>query len=787
MPFPILPSNSASGYFLTKSLRFRRSASAYLSRTPSTAGNRKTWTYSVWFKRGLFGGDVTLLDAGRPNNPWTAIYFSADANNPLNSIAVATTAGASDGTSTAAVFRDPSAWYHLVVAMDTTQATASDRVKIYINGVLQTLSYTNYPAQNYDTYVNSTASHSIGALSNGGAGNWFDGYMEEINLIDGQALTPSSFGSYNSLTGVWQPAKYSGTYGTNGFYLPFTTTTSTSTLGNDFSGNGNNWTTNNFSLTAGSNYDSMNDVPTLTSATTANYCVLNPLRSYSANTVSNGNLNILFTDPSSSRTTYSTFGLTSGKWYWEATITNGAGGYYPGVGVNTDLSYSPSNQSGDTASGFMYLSTGQKFNNGSLASYGSSYTTNDVIGVSLDMDAGTITFYKNNTSQGQAYSGITGTAVPCFIGDANASCAVNFGQQPFTYTPPTGFVALNTYNLPTSTIVKGNTVMDATIWTGTGVAQNIVNSGSMQPDFVWIKARNQTYDNQVWDSVRGPLLKLATNNTSAESSLTNSVTGFNSNGIALGDTATVNLNGGTFVGWQWQAGQGSTSTNTSGSLTSTVSVNATAGFSVVTYSITNASATISTFGHGLGIAPSMVILKVRNAVDEWTVYHSGISNPNNNWLTLNTGNAAGNGTSTFSSSSSTFGVRETRLVGAGGSGNIVAYCFAEIPGFSKFGSYTGTFTNDGPFVYTGFRPKFVMIKASGDTGSWNIIDSTRNTSNVENARLFPNLSNAENTATVADFLANGFKIRSSDSDFNYTVQNIYVAFAENPFKNALAR
>jgi len=785
MPFPILPSNSASGYFLTKSLRFRRSASAYLNRTPSTAGNRKTWTYSVWFKRGLFGGSVTLLDAGRPNNPWTAIYFSEDSNNPLNSIAVATTAGASDGSSTAAVFRDPSAWYHLVVAMDTTQATASDRVKIYINGVLQTLSYTNYPAQNYDTYVNSTASHSIGALSNGGAGNWFDGYMGEINLIDGQALTPSSFGSYNSLTGVWQPAKYSGTYGTNGFYLPFTNTTSTSTLGNDFSGNGNNWTTNNFSLTAGSNYDSMTDVPTLTSATTANYCVLNPLRSYSANTVSNGNLNILFTDPSSSRTTYSTFGLTSGKWYWEATITNGAGGYYPGVGVNTDLSYSPSNQSGDTASGFMYLSTGQKFNNGSLASYGSSYTTNDVIGVSLDMDAGTITFYKNNTSQGQAYSGITGTAVPCFIGDANASCAVNFGQQPFTYTPPTGYVALNTYNLPDSTIVKGNTVMDATTWTGTGVAQNIVNSGSMKPDFVWIKARNQTYDNQVWDSVRGPLLKLATNNTSAESSLTNSVTGFNSNGIALGDTATVNLNGGTFVGWQWQAGQGTTSSNTSGSITSTVSVNATAGFSIVTF--TAQAVGSATIGHGLGVAPAFVIVKTRATPGiGWATWNKTWNG--NQFIQLNTTDAVGSLSIIWNGTTPTSTVFSLGSAYAG-LGTMVAYCWSEIAGFSNFGSYTGNGSSDGPFVYTGFRPKFILRKWTDGSNQWVLFDTSRDTYNVSSKGLYPNASNAEETLyNLTDILSNGFKMRTTDNSVNGSGGTyIYMAFAENPFKNALAR
>ncbi|NDB59170.1 hypothetical protein EB001_12060 [bacterium] len=277
----------------------------------------------------------------------------------------------------------------------------------------------------------------------------------------------------------------------------------------------------------------------------------------------------------------------------------------------------------------MYLSNGQKFNNGSLTAYGSSFTTNDVIGVALDMDAGTITFYKNNTSQGQAFSGITGTAVPCVVGQNNAALAINFGQRPFSYTPPTGYVPLNTYNLPTSTIVQGNKYMDATLYTGTGTTQNIVNAARFKPDLVWTKVRNQAYGHALFDSVRGVGNALQSNNTNAEDAWGSStLASFNSNGFTAGaDTSylVVNSSGNTFVGWQWQAGQGTTSSNTSGSITSTVSVNTTAGFSIVTYTGTGANATV---GHGLGVAPKMVIVKRRDSIGDWLVWNSVIAASN---------------------------------------------------------------------------------------------------------------------------------------------------------------
>jgi hypothetical protein len=780
------------GYNLTKSLRFRSSASAYLSRTLTAPTNNKIWTWSAWVKRGTLSTDQMLL--GTTDDNTADGNFAGFRFTSANVFQFFNYAGGYQMLlNTTQVFRDPSAWYHIVLAVDTSQATASNRIKLYVNGVQVTAFTTaTYPGQNYDGFINSAITHYQGCYNNASSGplSFFNGYLTAIYFVDGQQLTPSSFGSTNSSTGVWQPKAYIGTYGNNGYFLPFTNTTSTTTLGNDFSGNNDNWTVNNISLTAGVTYDSMTDVPTLTNATVANYCVLNPTSPLASGTISNANLT--FTSGAADAICVGTFGVSSGKWYWEITATtvNASLSYIgiigqPPASLTVDLS-TPSN-------GYCYLSNGNKGNNNSRVAYGATFTSGDVIGVALDMDAGTLVFYKNNATQGTAYSSLTGTFSPAISDGSGASSGAvfncNWGQRPFTYTPPTGFVALNTFNLPSSTIVAGNKQMDVTLWTGTGVARNIVNSGSMQPDFVWIKARNQTYDNQVWDSVRGALLKLATNQTAAESSLANSVTGFNSNGIALGDTATVNLNTGTFVGWQWKA-NGTAVTNTAGSISSQVSANTTSGFSIITWTGTSASA--ATVGHGLGVAPRFFLVKQRNgSTYNWLAYHA--STGAGNYLTFSGAGAATSDAAMWnntapSSSVITLSSGANIAITNPSSGTMLIYAWAQIAGYSAFGSYTGNGSTDGPFVFTGFRPKFVMFKVSSTSASWVINDSARNTYNVEDLYLIPNNSNAEGTLATVDFLSNGFKLRTTDTSWNQSSATyIYMAFAENPFKNSLAR
>jgi hypothetical protein len=802
----------SGGYNINNSLSFRASASATLTRTfGSTYTDKTKSTFSVWVKRGKLndGNGQAFLYYNSSGSSGSFGFAGANSGGTLVNDCIsignrnATTGSGDYGFQTTALYRDPSAWYHIVIVFDTGQATASNRFKLYVNGVQVTdFVSASYPSQNYQTTAllgGNAVAHQIGFNANTGASNYSDLYLAETYFIDGQALTPSSFGSTNATTGVWQPARYTGTYGTNGFYLNFTdiglTSGSNTGLGKDFSGNGNYWNTNNISVTAGTTYDAMSDVPTLTSATVANYAVLNPLQSAVAPTA--GNLD--FNSGAGEVCPKATIQLPlTGKWYWESFCS--ATGTDNWIGVTIDQT-GTSFTSGTSYRA--YRKTGVKESNGTTLSYGASWAAGDTLGVAVDMDAGTIVFYKNGTSQGTAYSDLAGIQWTVFVyGYINAGHQVNFGQRPFLYTPPTGFVRLNTYNLPDSTIVKGNTVMDATLYTGDGATtRSITNASSFKPDLIWIKGRSNTGSHTLQDSNRGfgTATKLSSNSTNAENNASADatdpiygyVTAANSNGFTVNNGTTptqTNVNGVTYVGWQWQAGQGSTSSNTSGSITSTVSINASAGFSVVTF---NAAASGAfTVGHGLGVAPRMIITRYRNIASEWYTYHASVGNTQ--FLKLNDTSAATTSTGIWNNTTPTSTVF---TLGSGIAGStswtMVAYCWAEIAGFSKFGSYTGNGSTDGPFVYTGFRPKYILIKNSTTAGPyWSINDTSRNTYNVTDKLLFTNVSDAEATNVLynVDILSNGFKVRTTNNSHNTNGNTyIYAAFAENPFKNSLAR
>lgn len=780
-----------SGYNISRSVRLRSSASAYFSRTPGSVGNQKTFTFSAWVKRGALGS-MTLLGAGA-GTTYTQFTFT---DSLLLTNTVASTVNIN--VTTSAVFRDPSAWYHIVLYVDTTQATNTNGVRIYVNGVLQTLTYTTY-TQNALFSINNTSEQDIGRVV---GVQYFDGYVTEINHIDGQALTPSSFGSTNATTGVWQPAKYTGTYGTNGFYLNFSdnSAATAAAIGKDYSGNGNNWTPNNISTTAGATYDSMTDVPTLTSATAANFAVLNPLATLSGGsgsaTWTNGNLTFgpVQAEGSAVKTAIATIICpSSGKWYWEMTPTTlPSTASRGGVGIMNVASLNDAFQAAAGSAGaYSYHANGfisASPSDTGYGAYGASYTTGDVIGVALNMDAGTLTFYKNGTSQGTAYSGLSGEYYPAvgFWITVNA----NFGQRPFSYTPPSGFKALNTYNLPASTITNGGKYMAATLYTGTGASQSVTNAGSFKPDLVWVKSRSAATDHKLTDSVRGTTKALISDTTGAETTDTNGLTAFGSAGFTVGSDTTYNNNTATYVGWQWQAGQGSTSSNTNGSITSTVSVNATAGFSIVTYTGTGANATV---GHGLGVAPAMMICKIRNSVstENWYVWHQSISG-STPYIYLNLTNAAVTGDSTrwTAAPTSTLINLGSNSACNGNTGTYVTYCWSQIAGFSKFGSYTGNGSADGPFVYCGFRPRYILVKNVSAATDWQVRDTSRDPYNIADHVLYPNGSYAETSADGRniDILSNGFKVRwtgSTDNGSGNTI--IYAAFAENPFANALAR
>ena len=761
------------GYNISRSVRLRSSASAYLNRTFTTPTDSTKFTFSAWIKRGSLGSSQGIFQAGNTN------YIQFGSADTIQLVLSNTTQ-----LTTASVYRDPAAWGHLVISYNNA---VSPKWNFYYNSVnIGTSTASN-------TTLNTATAHGIANPPSGGG--YFDGYLTEINFIDGQALTPSSFGSTNALTGVWQPAKYTGTYGTNGFYLNFSDNSSNTatTIGKDYSGNGNNWTPNNISVTAGVTYDSMTDVPTLTSATAANYCVLNPLYrgygGYTATPLTISNANLTITGNASANNIAATMALpTTGQFYYEYVWTATAGGEMDGGII------------GESGIPYYYRYDGTYYNGSTYVSYGAAYTTNDVIGVAVDMTNLTFTFYKNNVSQGTKTSAFPSgiTYFPWFYTSNTVAASVNFGQRPFTYTPPTGFVALNTYNLPASTIKNGAAYMAATTYTGNGSTtgntqsiSNAVNGVSFQPDLVWVKSRSAATFNILVDSVRGTNTTLYSNGTNAEESLSNVMNSFNSGGFtaaynsAYGNVVT-NANAVTYVGWQWKAGTTSAS-NTNGSITSTVSAGATQGFSVVTY--TGNSTNNATVGHGLGVVPSMIILKNRSGAYDWPCYHISIGS--GKYIYLNqTATAATDANMWKTTPTSTVFTLGTYTENNGSSNNYVAYCFSAVAGYSAFGSYTGNGSTDGPFVYTGFRPRFILVKSSSGAFDWHITDTSRSTYNQADTVLFPNSSAAESNGGgyYYDLLSNGFKCRNLGSATNGSgATYIFAAFAESPFKTSLAR
>jgi hypothetical protein len=783
--------NSGGDYTISRSVRLRSSASAYLNRTPASAGSQTTWTWSSWVKRGSLGSFQDLFHAYPGSGQRSQIMF-----RDTDTLYIELESGNTNNLTTSQVFRDVAAWFHMVVVYDSTNATSTDRVRLYINGTRVTAFGTAiYPSLNSQSVINSTTQHEISSYD--ASGYFYDGYLTEINFIDGQALTPSSFGETDTITGVWKPKRYTGTYGNNGFYLNFAdnSNNTAATIGKDSSGNGNNWTPNNISVTTGSTYDSMLDTPTPYADGgngRGNYAVLNPVnKTLYQPTIAGGNLNVAPTT-TQYQNAFATIAPTSGKWYCEITV-NGTpnSANFIGVSSSTEQNYLTTNAGlvGSTSSGYSYyIYNGNKYSNGSSSSYGDSIASGNVVGIALDLDNGKVWFSKNGTWQASgdpaagtnaAFSSLT-SSLGFFIASTSYSGGStsfdhNFGQRPFSYTPPTGFKALNTFNLPDSTITKGSAYFDVKARTGANGATPVSGLG-FQPDFVWVKGRNVTVDHALFDSVRGASKTLYSSNTDAEA--TNDIYGylsaFNSSGYSFtaGSTniARVDSSSYNYVDWVWKE-------------------SVSAGFDIVTYT---GAAGAQTIAHSLGVAPSMYIVKSRSGVADWGVYHKSIGAGNALFLDLTNASTAGSVWNNTAPTSSVFSVGSGSFVNTTGV-NYVAYLFAEVAGYSKFGSYVGNSSTDGTFVYTGFKPRFILHKPSSTTGQWMMWDTARNTYNVlTNSELLANSTSVEGNGgwgTQIDILSNGFKFRGSDNaNFNQSgVTYVYACFAENPFKNSLAR
>ena len=806
-----------SGFYpheIDQSARFDKASSAYLTKTPSSATNQRTWTWSGWLKNtGDMTSDFDFFTANGASAELTAFMVSGDEQHLqfYSNNAVILKASAD--------LRDTASWYHIMCRCDTTQSTASNRLKFYINGTeadYATDARSSSFAEDFETGINDTVAHYVGC--NQVNGNLLNGYLAEVHFTDGVSNAPSAFGETKE--GVWIPKAYTGSYGTNGFYLKFdqtgTGTASASTIGADSSGNNNHFTTSAFASTDSNIPDSP----------TNNFCTWNELAN-SAMDLTEGSL-AHSNSASSWKSITATFGVKTGKWYWEILSKRGGGANYEQVGIALDTFTEYTNFLGTDTKSYGYNAfNGNKYYNTSYVSYGASYADGDIVGVALDMDNGTLTFYKNNSSQGEAYSSISGCYSPAAVLYDSASVA-NFGQDSsfagaktaqnnadqngrgdFYYSPPAGYLALCTANLPEPTIspLNGKQPSDyfnTVLYTGDD-STNAITGVGFQPDLVWLKNRDYAVNHRLYNALTygGPYSAgasgskyLKPNATTGDTAGTaNSLISLDSDGFTVhgsgGETNDLNEK---YVAWNWLAGNGTTTNDASstgvGSTDSVYSVNTTAGFSIVTYTGTGSATTIA---HGLGVKPNTIWIKRRTvaAYGNWSIY---VDSPNmgaGKSIYFDLNNAAGTSSSMMNDTEPTSSVF-TVNTSSGTNTNTheyIAFCFSNVEGYSKFGEYTGNGNANGSFVYTGFRPAWVMFKRTDSTASWFIADNKRDVNNVLSRYLFADLTDAENTAgDRADFLSNGFKARVSNTNQNASGGNyIYMAFAEMPFKYANAR
>ena len=854
----ITDDKALGGALLEKSVRLDRHNTKFFYRTPSSAGNRKTYTFSAWIKRTLEGSTNPIFNRYTANNEagFLGLYFNTD--NLIYFTGWSTVYF--KGTK---VLRDGNGWYHVVLAVDTTQAAANDRIKIYINGEQETAVTYNAPTQNADLAINANgATHQIGNYST----NKFDGYLAEVHFVDGQQLAPTDFGYTEFQTNVWRPKRYQGTWGTNGFYLDFRDSSSAAALGHDRSGNGNNLTSNNFSVTADHDGDSFNITPTQ----------LTPSATFNSDGQSNDAIRMAnlraSADNSAHRPYRCNFHFNTGKWYAEFKLTSysAKSGSTPYVGV-VPSQYQKVTWIGSGSGGHRGTAmnaAGSTYRDGNTFSGGgSSYGSNDVIGVAIDLDGTTpyIWWSKNGSwLKGDPALGTEGAYMieddkannfytfACSVWATTGYFDVNFGHRPFAYSVPTGFKGPSEEN---SGIVSGITTgitsprrrfipfnkpfeecnnkiirpqkhFDILTWTGNGSTGQNIEGLEFTPDLLWIKKYNAGESWGVYDSLRGPNKRLYLNDAHAEQTAT-TLSAFNEGGFRVEGSGggVTNDNGDSYIGYCWKAGGHSgnfnidgiayasladasaatglnfTNSDTGIVTVNKISANRKAGFSIVNYTGSGASGKFPT---GLDQDPDWIIVKSHtNASGYWQTWHSsfgtGYGGANMNRVHMNTDTSEDYSTNNTYYPDQNYDSMVNMRTGDhyfnSSSHNYTAYVWHKVPGYSHFGVYDGNELGDtrGPVINCGFRPAFVLIKRTdnsgpGSTNSWEIRDNKRNPQNPRRNRLFPNTSGAQNTESAVgdvDFYSYGFKIYntgygSNTTSGSATVSYLYCAFAEQP-------
>ena len=850
---------------ISQSCRF--GANNVLTNEQDAPSDRKNFTLSMWFKRCRTGTEEGLA-AGTTDN---GNYVRLEASGAIRVRQYNTTVQ----LITNAVFRDTSAWYHLVVAWDLDNGTQADRVIIYVNGTRQTLATNTLPANtSTDSNFNQDGQTlHIGSSYSGGATAFFDGYIADVNFVDGTALAPTSFGETKN--GVWIPITPTGlTYGNNGFRLQFAQvgvgTASTSTIGADTSGEDRHFTSAGILASDCAIPDSPEN----------NFCIMGSsnMRRYGhSNVATMAEGGLLATSTGNATHAFGTMSIKQilanglGVYFEMRCVTDGTPRCYFGIvagqennaatAADTALYQYPLKFVIDVRG---YILGGTQTNGtaetnigaGALAGdYRSIFTVaaGDVMGIAIKSD-GKVFISKNGTF----VNSLAGTSNPAtganpihvidttldwfpINGYSASAWHSNFGQDgsfsgtetsggetdsngigDFFGAVPSGFVCLSTLNMAEPTIGPNSTsqatdYFNTLIYTGNGTDDRAITGLGFKPDWCWFKKRSGNMSHYLVDSARGTSNDNGTgtvgglNSNATETEVRTSDGGFASfddDGFTLGQAPPQggypqagyernNADGSTYVVWNWKANGGTATATISESgdnPAAVVQANPTAGFSLITYTGTGDAGTIA---HGLGAVPTMMIIKNRDVADAWAVYHgANTAAPATDYLVLNTTAATADAATYWADTaptSSVFTVHDAHTVNADGE-KYIAYVFADVEGFSKMGAYIAisgsgsTPNHDGVFIYTGFRPAWIMIKYTG-SGAWNIHDNTRSLINPMQNFLMPASSEAEATSEALEFLSNGVKMRSASGFFDHPAGGdfIYMAFAEQPFKYANAR
>ena len=771
---------------IAKSCLFDDGSTPYLNKTTGTATSEKKFTFSAWVKLGsgsLGSSQYNLYQSG--NIASSSDCFILNFNNTKFQM---TTTGAVDmNLITNRSFEDCSKWYHIVVAADTTQGTAANRIKIYVDGdEITSFGTSSYPAQDYAFDV-SSQNALIGVYNTGSLAGYFDGYMAEVNYCDGQTLTPSTFGLTDTSTGRWIPKTLSSiTYGNIGFRMQFANSAG-QTIGDDTSGNTNDFTVNNIATT-----DITTDSPT------QNHMIFDANRN-GGQALSEGNLKLTM-NVSHKHVMGSMVLPKSGKFYWETTITTTVN-KYRSIGIAPET-HTLDDTSGQTDVRIIQVVSTDgtrdgrpiSWNNGeqNLGTSIGTMSNGTVVSWALDADNEKLYIsigddnwkgFDTNASDPAAGTNATFNNVyktvnwrPIATSYSNSTAHVfdwNFGQRSFTNTVPTGFVALQQDNYPVTGIDFDNPV----------------------PDMVWAKSRDNTESNVIYDTTRGVQKMISPNNTTAETTQSDGLQKFLAGGFASEDHERMNQSAISYASWNWVAAGGTTAANTDGSGANVASVtqaNQTAGFSIVTFTTSNDSGfNTDKVAHGLSQAPEWLFFKRLDDTSSFITYHKDAYPSNQHALVMNSSAAIATFNTELNPSmfpaaptSSHFSYVSGSAVAKGS--NQVAYCWHGVEGYSKFGTYEGNANAEGPLITLGFKPAFLMIKNIDRDVNWVIIDNARDPFNIGNSSmLFPSSNSAESAANNKGIflLSNGFKIRQSSSNaFNASGEtHIYMAFADKPF------